>query len=296
MEEPVSKTLKLNNGNDIPKFGLGTLLVKNVADITYAGIKEGVRLIDTAWIYQNEKEVGKGINKALDDKLVKREDLFIITKVWATHKSDPEASLIAQLKDLNLDYVDLYLDHAPVAYDNDKFFPQHIFWKNMEGVVKKGLAKSIGVCSYNVQLLMNLLSFAEIKPVVNQFEFHPYLTQPGLVKFCKDNNVKIMAYNSLGKNFFVEKYHSESKLNLIEDKIIGEVGKKYNKTNGVILLNWAISQDIIVIPSTSSAERFKENLQCLSFKMSDEDIQKISKLNIPFRFGSVQGGAPDIFA
>ena len=301
--EEISKTIKLNNGLEMPRYGLGTLLVKDLPNIIYAGIKAGVRLFDTALVYQNEKEVGEGIKKAIDDKLVKREELFISTKIWVTHREDPISCLQSQLKVLGLDYVDLYLDHAPVFVAKDMTgkdikVPMHVFWKNMEEAVKKGLTKSIGVCNYNVQSLLNLLSFCEIKPVVNQFELHPYLTQPGLVKFCKEHDIKIMAYNSLGKNFYVEKFHKDSNLNLIEDKVVIEVALKNKKTPGVILLSWAISQDFIVIPSTSNPERFKENLISMTFKLSEEDIEKLNKLNIPYRFGTASSNPsiPDIYA
>jgi len=293
--------VKLNNGLEMPIYGLGTLLVKNLPDIIYAGIKEGVRLFDTAYVYQNEKEVGLGLKKALDEGIVKREELFISTKVWITHRHDPEASLRNQLKALQLDYVDLYLDHAPMSIAKDESgverkTPLHVFWKNMEDLVKKGLAKSIGICNYNVQSMVHLLAFCEIAPVVNQFEEHPYFTQKGLVDFCKLSNIHVMAYNSMGKNFFVEKFHSDKNLSVIDDKVVVEVGKKYNKTPGVILLNWAVSQGFIVIPSTSNPERFKENLQCLSFTMVKEDIEKISALNIPYRFGTSGHHGVDIYA
>jgi diketogulonate reductase-like aldo/keto reductase len=301
--DEISKSIKLNNGLEMPRYGLGTLLVKDLPNIIYIGIKSGVRLFDTALVYQNEKEVGEGIKKAIEDKLVTREELFISTKVWVTHRNDPEACLKSQLQVLGLDYVDVYLDHAPVAIAKDTAgnvikVPLHVFWTNMEGLVKKGLAKSIGVCNYNVQSLLNLLSFCEIKPVVNQFELHPYLTQPGLVRFCKENNIAIMAYNTMGKNFYVEKFHKNSNLSLIDDKVVIEVAQKNSKTPGLILLNWAISHDFIVLPSTSNPERFKENLQCLTFKLSDEDLEKLDKLNIPYRFGisATTPGTPDIYA
>lgn len=165
----------------------------------------------------------------------------------------------------------------------------------METLVQKGLTKSIGICNYNVQLIMSLLSFAKIKPVVCQFELHPYLTQPGLVRFCKINQIQIMAYNTMGKNYNVEKFHKDSGLNLISDKTITDLANKYGKTPGVILLNWAVSLGYVVIPSTSNPERFKENLECLNFKMSNDDIEIVSKLNIPYRFGSCQGDI-DFFA
>jgi len=289
----------------MPLFGLGTLFVKELPHIIYEAIKAGVRLFDTAYVYQNEKQVGEGVNKAINDGLVKREELFIITKIWSTWKHDPEAGLRAQLKNLDLDYVDLYLDHAPVWISVNpegvmRSTPLHIFWKNMENLVTLGLTKSIGVCNYNVQMLDCLLAVAEIKPVVNQFEEHPYLTQKGLVNYCKTHDVAIMAYNTMGKNFYVEKFHKDANLSLIDDKVVVDMATKLGKSPGLILINWAISSGFIVIPSTSNPERFKENMQALTFRMSPEDIETINKMNIPYRFGTstntVGSGGIDIYA
>jgi len=303
-QEGYSKTVKLNNGVEMPRYGFGTLLSQNLTELVYEAVKAGVRMFDTAYVYQNEKQLGEGLAKAIKDGLAKREELFVVTKVYVTWRHDPEASLKMQLANLGLDYVDLYLDHAPKAINLDeggveRKSPLHVFWQNMEGLVKKGLTKSIGVCNYNVQSLMNLLAFAEILPVVNQFEFHPYFTQTGLVDYCHKTNVKVMAWNSLGKNFFVGLYHSDKKLNLIEEKVILEKAKKYSKSAGQILLNWSVHHDGIIIPGTSNPNRFKENMCALDFKMTKEDAEEIDKLNINYRFGAlsnVPGNDADLYA
>ena len=160
------KFLKFNNGLNCPLIGLGTTRMKNVTEVVYQSIKDGTRLIDTASRYKNEEEVGKGINKAINEGLVKREDLFIITKCWLDEKEDPEKALNNSLKKLNLSYVDLYLDHWPCGKcykkENDfKLVNLREMWPKFESLVEKGLTKSIGVSNYNVQNLLNILSFVK---------------------------------------------------------------------------------------------------------------------------------------
>ena len=220
----IPKTFKLNNGMEIPSVGFGTYNVANVDKMIYDSIKNGLRLIDGAIRYGNEKEVGLGINNAIKDGLVERKDLFVVTKIFTKEKHKPEEAIINQLKTLNLTYVDLYLDHWPFTMNLvDGVIintPTHIFWKNMESLVKKGYTKSIGVSNYNVQLLMDILSYCEIKPVVNEVELHPYLTQKNLIEYCDLVGIKVIAFSSICKGIYVYQYGNEnSGLNLLEEKI-----------------------------------------------------------------------------
>jgi len=302
----IPSIVKLNNGQDMPRIGLGTAGIKDVAIIVYESIKDGVRLIDTAECYENEKEIGEGLTRAINDGIVKREELFIVTKLWVNRKHEAEESIKEQLASLNLGYVDLYLDHWPMPIyksknGEQKAVPAHKVWRQMEDLVIKGYTRSIGVCNYNVQSLMDLLSYAKIKPVVNQFEFHPYLNQINLVKYCQANDIQVMAYNSICRGGYVSKYHSHVNLNLLEEEIIKEMAEKYKTNTGVIALNWSLSQGLIVIPSTSNPRRMKENLKALDFEMSAEDIENIAKLNNGYRFcGSALfkqfSGGVDVFS
>jgi D-xylose reductase len=283
--------VELNNGIKMPRLGLGTALVQDVANIAYHSIKDGVRLIDTAWFYKNEKEVGVGVKKAIDEGIVKREDLFIVTKVWPCFKDNPEACLQESLTKLGLDYVDLLLDHWPYNFYYDKEtgkevgpVPLHVFWPMMEELVTKGLTRSIGVSNYNVQLLSDLLSFAKIKPVVNQFELHPYLSQRELVKYCTTNKVYAMAYFSITRAGSLKKGPGTEPLNLLEDPVFKTYAEKYGVSAGILALSWALSQEAIVIPSTSNPDRMKGNLNALNLKISKEDLDELhDKLNINFR-------------
>jgi diketogulonate reductase-like aldo/keto reductase len=284
-----AKTTKLNNGEEIPLSGFGTYAMQGLAETVYESIKKGLRCIDTAEFYKNEKEIGEGIKKAIEENIITRKELYIITKIWPTSKHIPEETLLNQLNDLNLTYVDLYLDHWPSQINevDGKIIktPMHILWRNMEDLVRKGLTKSIGVSNYNIQSLNNLLSFCEIKPVLNQVEFHPYFYQKELLSFCRNNDILLMAYNSLCKGVYTQRdIHKEKNLNLLEEKIVKELSEKYNRTPGQIVLNWAIYQNVIVIPASSKSDRVKENIESFNFRLSEEDFEMLCKLDIGYRF------------
>ena len=287
----IPTTKKLNNDIEIPLIGLGTSRVKNVEEVVYHSIKDGVRLIDTALLYKNEEDIGKGIKRAIDDGIVKREELYIVDKLWIDDKSDPEKALREAFKRLNLDYIDLYLDHWPCGnvHLKDKDYKTiSIFelWPKMESLVDKGLTKSIGCSNYNVQSLLNLLSFCRIKPVVNQVEFHPYYYQKGLKDFCDKENIALMAYYTMARGNGARNYIKEhnGEMDIFKEKDIKHLAKKYDKTPGQIILNWHIHQGNIAIPSTSNLDRMKENLGALNFEMKDSDVEKLCKYGKKMKF------------
>ena len=304
-----SKKLKLNNGLEIPIMGLGTTRLRNLDDankslkgddrmkdveeVVYSSIKHGTRLIDTASKYENEVEVGKGIKKAIDEGIVKREDLFVVTKMWPDEKEDPEKALKQSLERLQLSYVDLFLDHWPSGKcyngkNNFKLISVKDMWPKMEKLVEDNLAKSIGVSNYNVQNLLIVLSICKIKPVVNEVEFHPYLYQKDLKEFCDLENIKIIAYYPLIKGVNYQsrfpKIMNEKKLDLLNEEIIKNLAEKYGKTVGQIILNWHVNLGVIPIPGSANTERMKENLAAIDFKMDDKDYELISALDKQFRF------------
>ncbi len=283
-----TKNLKLNNGLTIPIMGLGTTRMQNIEEVIYKSIKDGTRLIDTASRYENETEVGKGIKKAIEEKIVKREDLFIITKMWLNEKEDPEKALRSSLSRLQLDYVDLYLDHWPsskcyTGKNEFKLVSVKDLWPKMEKLVEQGLTKSIGVSNYNVQNLLIILSICKIKPVVNEVEFHPYLYQKDLKEFCDKEGIKIVSYYPLIKGVnFKTRYGTkmtEKGLDLLNEEVVKNLAKKYGKTVGQILLNWHIHLGVIPIPGTSNTERMKENLAAADFKMDEKDIEALCSFN-----------------
>lgn len=283
MEKRNNGTITLSNGKEMPLVGLGTFLIEEITNITYEAIKNGIRLIDTASRYNNEKEVGQGINRAINEGMVKREDLFIITKLWVGDKENPEAAIKKSLELLNLDYVDAYLDHWPLQifeWEGKNYsIPSYEVWKKMENLVRKGYTKSIGLSNYNVQRITDLLTYAEIKPVINQVELNPYLTQKNLVKYCKENDIQIMGYNVFCKGKYVDRFHKNLNLNLLGEPLIKELASNYSTTEGVISLSWLCSQGIVAITSTSKPERVKENLKATKIKLTYQEIERIDALN-----------------
>ena len=306
----IPKNYPLQNGQTCPIIGIGTSTVGStelIADIIYHSIKDGVRLIDTAACYGSEKGVGQGISKAITEGIIKREDLFVITKCDWHDRCRVEEALQESLKNLNLKYVDLYIDHWPFSYIYDpegnkkNMMPMHKFWPEMEKLVKKGLTKNIGCSNYNVQSLVNLLSFCEIKPAFLEVEFHPYLRQENLLNYCKKENIRVIGYNPICKGNY--DYHSgkeKLELDLFKEPVFFELSKKYEKTIGQIVFNWFFYKEVIPIPMTRSITRMKENLGSTEFIMEKEDYEKIDDLNKNYRFGSSltwhNFGGNDIFA
>ena len=292
----------------IPSIGLGTAyMTTDISELVYSSIKDGTRLIDTAAVYGSEEGVGKGVKKAIKEGIIKREDLFITTKLSKYEMTNPESCIKKSLKNLDMDYIDLYLIHWPKFFDYDKkgnkinLVPLHKIWPIMESFVEKGYTKYIGVSNFNVQSLLNLLSFCKIKPLVNEIEFHPYLFQKQLVNFCRREDIILFGYNPLVKGCYCADTAEENMRNLLGEKIIVDLSKKYNKTVGQIVLNWSISREVIPIPMTSNLHRMKENLGSTEFIMDENDLQKIDELNRNQRYGqsgiwNIYDNQTDVFA
>ncbi|XP_076630771.1 aldo-keto reductase 1B [Colletes latitarsis] len=297
--------LKFYNGNEVPAFGLGTWKSKpgEVTQAVKYAIDIGYRHIDCAHVYGNEKEVGAAIKAKLEEGVVKRQDLFITSKLWNTyHKTEMvEPAIKKTLADLGLEYLDLYLIHWPMAYkEGDDLFPKNAddsialsntnyldTWKGMEGLVSKGLAKNIGVSNFNSEQLENLLKNCTIKPVVNQIECHPYLTQKKLSDFCKERGVLVTAYSPLGSPDRPWAKPDDPKL--MDDKKLGELAKKYNKSPAQVLIRYQLDRGHIVIPKSVTNSRIAENANVFDFKLNSEDIAYIDTFDCNGRICPMPG-------
>lgn len=195
-------TFPLNNGQKIPTKGIGTAGAINFPEIILKGISFGYRLIDTAQLYKTEEPIGNSLKIAFESKLIERKDLFITSKIFNNPDLDPEAEILDSIKKLNAGYLDLVLIHWPNGKVEEKDgkvtlkqYPLHVLWKKLEDCVKKGLVRSLGLSNFNTQLILDLLSYCEIKPVVNQIEINPYCTQENLVNFCQKFDIQVTAFS-----------------------------------------------------------------------------------------------------
>jgi D-xylose reductase len=279
-------------------------------DAVYDALKSGYRHIDSACDYGNEEKVGQGIAKFLSEGAAKREDLWITSKLWNTDhaKDDVEAACRRTMKDLGVDYLDLYLIHFPIALkhvDHDVRYPPewihdpnaasprmegadvpiHETWEAMENLVAKGLVKNIGVCNFNAALLMELLKSAKIKPSVNQIELHPALQQNRLIEFCKGKDIQVVAFSPLGSSGYVSiDMDKGSGVGLLQDPQIIELGKKHGKTAAQVILRWNIQRGCCIIPKSSTIARMKENLSAKDFVLDEEDMAYMSTLERNCRY------------
>eukprot|EP00343_Euplotes_focardii_P003402 CAMPEP_0205811876 /NCGR_PEP_ID=MMETSP0205-20121125/16160_1 /ASSEMBLY_ACC=CAM_ASM_000278 /TAXON_ID=36767 /ORGANISM="Euplotes focardii, Strain TN1" /LENGTH=280 /DNA_ID=CAMNT_0053091653 /DNA_START=1 /DNA_END=840 /DNA_ORIENTATION=+ len=277
----------------MPKVGMGTYQINSVEGYWTAIVECGYRHIDTASFYGNESVIGEALQKIFKETDIKREDLYIVTKIWGNQKKDVEGALKESLERLQLEYVDLYLIHWPVSYDINEEgnavpvkIPNHKVWADMESMVRKELTKSIGVSNFNVQTLIDMLAYCEIKPVCNQVELHPYNTQSELVKFLIENEIVPIAYCP---NVRTDTNDKTAPNDLFSTEIFKELQEKYGKTAGQINLRWGLQRGHIVIPKSTKKERLLENLECQSFELEEADVQKISELNCGYRICASKG-------
>jgi len=283
--------LVFNNGKKMPIIGLGTWNSPpgEVAQAVGDAIDVGYRHIDGAHLYLNEHEVGQGLNSKIKEGVVKREDMFITSKLWnSSHDVAYVRTAIQRtLKDLNTPYLDLYLIHWPMAYQpggdpfpkddkGDIIYSYVDFvdtWREMEKAVDDGLIKSIGVSNFNKRQLEKLIANARIKPVINQFECHPYLTQRKLSDFCKSVGVTVTAYAPLGSPN--RPWVTSDDPVLLEDPKILSLTKKYNKTAAQILIRYQIQRGHSVIPKSVTKSRIQSNFEVFDFELTADDVALI---------------------
>jgi diketogulonate reductase-like aldo/keto reductase len=251
----------------MPQLGFGTwqLSKKDAENGVFFALKEGYRLIDTAAIYENEEGVGKGIKRAIKELGIKRKDIFVVTKLWNSDHAKAREALLASLKRLGLEYVDLYLIHWPVKESIST-------WKEFENFKKEGLTKSIGVSNFTIEHLEQLLKTTKEIPSINQVELSPFLYQKELIDYCEKKKIKIMSYSPI--------MHGK----LLDNKVILDIAKKHKKTPAQVVLRWHIQLGLIPIPKSKHTERISENFKIFDFKLSLDEIKKLSSLDRAVRF------------
>eukprot|EP00992_Anisonema_acinus_P010457 TRINITY_DN6599_c0_g1_i1.p1 TRINITY_DN6599_c0_g1~~TRINITY_DN6599_c0_g1_i1.p1 ORF type:complete len:342 (+),score=90.76 TRINITY_DN6599_c0_g1_i1:55-1026(+) len=302
--------VSLASGTKMPVVGFGTWKIpkETTAAAVEQALRAGYRNIDCACDYGNEVEVGIGLKNAFEAGVCKREDVFVTSKLWNTYHSKEHVKLACQrtLKDLGLDYLDLYLIHFPISL---KFIPFEVLyppewvdvteepkkmrvvdvpisetWAEMENLVTEGLVRHIGVANFNFQLLTDLQKYAKIKPAVNQIEIHPFLTQERMLRWCKMTNVVVTAYSSFGGASYVELGMATSSDSALENPVIKEIAAKHSKTPAQVILRWCAQLGITVVVKSSNEDRLKQNLAVDTFQLSDDDMKAIGSLNVNRRF------------
>ncbi|EEQ78997.1 aldo/keto reductase [Staphylococcus warneri] len=266
--------IKFYNGHTMPKVGLGTFRVENNDDCTKAvkyAIENGYRSIDTAKVYGNEEKVGQGIKEGLESAGLKREDLFITSKLWLEDygRENVEQAYENSLKRLDLDYLDLYLMHWPGM--NEALMIDT--WQGMEDLYKQERVKNIGVSNFNVDHFEALLAQVSIKPVINQVEFHPYLTQKELRQYLDVQNIVMESWSPL------------MNAQILDDEVVNQVAQEVGQTPAQVIIRWNYQHQVVTIPKSVTPHRIDENLNILDFELNDDQMKKLDDLNQNKRIG-----------
>jgi diketogulonate reductase-like aldo/keto reductase len=264
----ITSTVKLNNGVEMPIFGLGVFMSKEGDEVENAvkvALQIGYRHIDTAAIYKNERGVGNAIKASG----VARKDIFITSKVWNTDQGYETtlAAFDASLEKLQTDYLDLYLVHWPKGKRSVET------WKALEEIYKKGRVKAIGISNFLVHHLKDFLSECKIMPAVNQYEFHPELQQPDLLEYCLKHGIQPEAWSPIMKG------------RVNDVPLLKELAEKYGKTPVQVTLRWEIQKRIVTIPKSVTPERIISNADIFDFEITNEDMVKIGGLDKNGRIG-----------
>lgn len=297
----MNNTLYFDDGGTMPQLGLGTWKSKpgEVYDAVREAIRVGYRHIDCAHLYGNEAEIGQALKDAMDKEGIKREALWITSKLWnnAHHPKHVKPALRVTLENLRLDYLDLYLMHWPVAQREDSIFPENAMdlisleklpltetWRAMEECVDNGLTRYIGVSNFSARKLQLILEERRIKPIMNQIELHPYLQQSALLDFCKENHVHVTAYSPLGSVDRPTVMKAKNEPVLLEDSVIKAIAKRHHASPAQILIAWALHLGIAVVPKSVNPQRIRQNFESSKVILTESEMEEIAGLDLHRRY------------
>jgi D-xylose reductase len=310
---PRPLSLTLSSGDLMPLVGLGLWKIptSETAAVVADALAAGYRLLDSACDYGNEVEAGQGIARAIAAGSVTRDQLFVTSKLWNTYhrKEHVRAACERTLKDLGLDYLDLYLVHFPIALQFVPFeeryppgwkrhadgavsqpdmledkVPFAETWAAMEQLVRDGLVRNIGVCNMSSMMLRDVVNYASIKPAVLQVEMHPYNTQERLLRFCRSQGIAVTAFSNLGAGSYVSLGMATVDESCLNEDAVKTVAAKHKKTEAQIVLRWAVQRGTAIVPKTTSSARLRENLSVTDFHLSSEEMSAIAALDKKRRF------------
>ena len=305
------ESIKLRSGNTVPAVGLGIWKIapEMTANVVQTAIDVGYRHIDAACDYGNEAEAGEGLSKAISGGAVSRDDLWLTSKLWNTYHRPEHVrpALQRTLTDLQLDHIDLYLMHFPIAQkfvDFETRYPPGWFfdpdaddpriepdpvplidtWRAMEDLVKAGLIREIGVCNFGTTPLRDLMNQASIQPAMLQVELHPYLTQEKLIRFCQESGVAVTSFSPLGAQSYFQLNMAEADEAVLEQSIVKEIAAHHTRTPAQVVLRWGVQRGTAIVPKTTSRQRLIENISLFDFELSEDEMSSISSLNRHRRF------------
>lgn len=303
--------LRLASGAELPSVGFGFWKVERSAatEVTRQAVAAGYRHLDCACDYGNESEVGAGIAATISDGICRREDLWVTSKLWNTYHAAEHVRPACErsLRDLQLDALDLYLIHFPIAtkfvpfetrYPPEWFFdpdapqprieevrvPISETWGAMEELVDAGLVRHIGVCNFGTSLLRDLLASARIRPEVLQVESHPYLTQDKLLRYCQQEQIAYTAFSPLGAQSYFSLGMADPGEAVLQNPVVTRIAETHGRTPAQVVLRWGVQRGTAVIPKTAHEERMRENLAIFDFELTTDDMAAISGLDQGRRF------------
>lgn len=304
-------SLSLHSGDRLPAvgFGLWKVAQPDVPGLVREAIQIGYRHFDSACDYGNEVQTGQGLKAALSSGACQREDLWITSKLWNTYHAKEHVRPAAErtLKDLGLDYLDLYLVHFPIAQKFVPFeerYPPAWFadpsapnprmesarvpisetWGAMEQLVRDGLVKNIGICNFGTSLLRDLLSYAKIRPSVLQVECHPYLTQDKLLRFCQEEGIVYTGFSPLGALSYFSLGMAQKNESVLDEPVVLAAAQRAGRTPAQVVLRWGVQRGTAIVPKTSQRDRLRENLSLFDFQLSEAEMGAITALDRNRRF------------